>query len=352
MTTLRAATSTVEDRITNSKVLFPWSALIAPEFASALIEANGYLFYVNENRIFVSEDGISFYDTGYDTGGTKIRDITYGNDKYVAVGESALILSSLGPDAQKDWNWTLQDPPAEFVGDYEAITFGEGFFMAAGNDGGGSGIIHRSANGALWLVCTVDSNVDAFLDIEYGSGNFVAVGLYSPEDTVGVIQLTTAPDVAFENQTPADLPDGWGVDWSINVVHFTGTHFVISGPATPATGAEQQFLQQAETGVAWEDITDRLATPDIAWGYERTTILAPTKPVILSHKGNLFILQYNSNLQISDLGEDGPDNFRNIPLDVSMYKGFTRLGDNFYMAPIAGIYVSQPFIPIPPAPVV
>ena len=174
--------------------------------ASGVYEYDGY----SENRIIASTDGVTWQTvfispmwidkmaygrdtfigvghgtifTSYDNGLTwtkrfssldhSIRDITYGNGVFVAVGGGGTIVSST--DGGITWTARTSGTTNALNG----IAFGNGVFAAVseGIPYDGSKILISVDNGQTWTI--QNSNVDHTLwDISYGSGTFVAVGDY------------------------------------------------------------------------------------------------------------------------------------------------------------------------------
>jgi len=96
-----------------------------------------------------------------------IRDIAYGNDKFIAVYSDGVAYSLDGI------NWTVV-ANTTFSGNWvSAVAYGGGYFVAVGN-----GKIAYSRDGENWAIVTKSTLDDySFTDVVYGDGKFVAVGL-------------------------------------------------------------------------------------------------------------------------------------------------------------------------------
>ncbi|MCB1071096.1 MAG: hypothetical protein KDL31_12135, partial [Kiritimatiellae bacterium] len=90
--------------------------------------------------------------------------VAYGNNLYVAVGESGTILTS--SDSRE---WVLAEGPVSKT--LKSVCFGNGFFVAVGEEGQ----VAVSGDGKTWMVR--DSGTAAKLEaVAYARGRFIAVG--------------------------------------------------------------------------------------------------------------------------------------------------------------------------------
>ena len=107
-------------------------------------------------------------------------DVVYGNGKFVAVGDSGYIATSV--------DGVIWSEPIEVGVPLVAVTYGNGKFVAVGY----VGYIATSVDGANWSVTQV-GNAD-LPDVTYANGKFVAVGL------VGTI-ITSTDGVTWNTLT-------------------------------------------------------------------------------------------------------------------------------------------------------
>jgi hypothetical protein len=134
-------------------------------YLNNVIYGNG-LFVVDSawhDTILTSPDGVNW--TVSDTGMQfwTSSGLTYANGLYVVVGSSGILAS---PDGSI---WTQ----ASTIGS-QAITYGNGLFVAVS----GNGQIQTSADGFKWTQSgKIRMGAGRILDISYGNGTFVAVGL-------------------------------------------------------------------------------------------------------------------------------------------------------------------------------
>jgi len=128
---------------------------------------------------FVIVDDLCYYQTSTDgiTWATKsqlstfngIRGITYGNDKFVAVGSSGKMAYSTNGTS-----WTaVTDSTFGTTDAILAITYGKGKYVAVGS----YGKIAYSTNGISWTAVENSTFGETLINrVAYGNGKFVAVG--------------------------------------------------------------------------------------------------------------------------------------------------------------------------------
>lgn len=122
--------------------------------------------------------------------GSTIKDVTYGNNKFVAVGRSGTIMTSADGAS-----WTVR--PSGSSNELHKVAYGNGIFVAVGM----SGAILTSTDGEFWTLRTVEDNSSSsYYGITYGDGIFVAVGETSSRD---YIIITSSDGVTW---TPRTFP--------------------------------------------------------------------------------------------------------------------------------------------------
>ena len=132
---------------------------------SDLTYGNGrYVAVGNQGVVMTSPDGDLWVAQSSGTD-ADLRDVIYGNGTFVAVGVGGTILTS--PDGER---WTPQSSgvSAELL----SVTYGNGLFVAVG----AGGIILTSPDGATWMQRSA-GKADSLTGVTYGDGRFVAVGL-------------------------------------------------------------------------------------------------------------------------------------------------------------------------------
>jgi hypothetical protein len=180
---------------------------------------------------------------------SKLNDITYGNEIFVAVGLTGTIVSSAD-----GVNW-VERVPNDTKNHYSTVTYGNGIFIALGSD-----IIRISSDGITWS--DPGTYPGKMGDVIFSDGRFVAVGdgIFSSEDGItwrhdswvggfGAVAYGDGIFVAvggYEIFTSVD-----GINWvdrslGINVplkdVAYGGGRFVIAG--------NDRFLY-SDDGVLW-----------------------------------------------------------------------------------------------------
>jgi photosystem II stability/assembly factor-like uncharacterized protein len=141
---------------------------------------NGLFVAVGQNgTILTSPDGARW--TARASGADNfLSGVTYGNGLFVAVGVAVRSSSSWlsgwlpGPTmltSPDGVTWTEQTSPTN--NELKDVTYGNGLFVAVGEDG----TILTSRDGVDWTEQISPTN-NSFLSVTYGNGRFVAVGIY------------------------------------------------------------------------------------------------------------------------------------------------------------------------------
>ena len=111
-----------------------------------------------------SEDGINWVEKTFSQ--SDWADITYGNGRFVAVGQSDFVITSTDGDY---WSYHSVE------GNWNSITYGNGLFVAVGEYQ-----TMTSTDGVEWTITDDDTYTD-WLAVAFGSGVFVAVGPYEED---------------------------------------------------------------------------------------------------------------------------------------------------------------------------
>jgi hypothetical protein len=119
----------------------------------------------NAGTILTSPDGVTW--TQRDSGvAQNLNGVAYGNGLFVAVGETILI----SPDSV---TWTAPNPQTHYF--LSAVAYGNGNFVAVGY----GTVPLVSTDGAAWSEAAILGQLDYFVylsGVAYGNGLFVAVG--------------------------------------------------------------------------------------------------------------------------------------------------------------------------------
>ena len=127
-----------------------------------------------------------------------LNGVTYGNGLYVAVGGSGGILTS--PDSV---SWTDRSGEATSA-DLRDVAYGNGVYVAIGT----AGTILISADADIWETIVADPNQD-LNPITFANGAFVVVGQRN-SDSVGII-LTSADGATWSEASPGTPPHLRGI---------------------------------------------------------------------------------------------------------------------------------------------
>lgn len=174
------------------------------------------------NSIMTSKDGINWSlvaVTGYNW-----NDVTYGNGKFVVVGDSYVTISTDGIT----WNTY-----AVTSYDWEKVTYGNGVFVAMRGQVLGSGVnnIIYSTDGVTWSDTT--GQTGRWQDITYGNGKFVMVS----QGGDNYIQTST-DGITWTAQTPSEN-NSW------KAVIYGNDYYV----AVAASGINRVMISQ--DGINW-----------------------------------------------------------------------------------------------------
>jgi hypothetical protein len=165
---------------------------------------NGIFVAVSDDgatRIMTSANGITWTGQSTPVGSSNIDwvDVTYGGGTFVAVaygGTGNRVMTS--PDGM---TWTSRTPAEN--GAWWALTYGNGKFVAVGEDGK----TMTSSDGTTWESQTSGNDIDWF-GIGFGNNLFVAVGngggVMTSSDGITWTLRTAATDTAFQNVTFGD----------------------------------------------------------------------------------------------------------------------------------------------------
>lgn len=94
----------------------------------------------------------------------ELRSVIYVNNKFIAVGNSGIILSSADGT-----NWTTETSGVST--DLYSIAYGNGKYIAVGNNG----TILSSTDGSVWTSETIDSSVGMITKIIYANEQFILI---------------------------------------------------------------------------------------------------------------------------------------------------------------------------------
>jgi photosystem II stability/assembly factor-like uncharacterized protein len=168
---------------------------------------------------------------------TALFDVIYANNTFIAVGENCAIFTS--SDAVS-WSPIDSPPCSEYL--LRSITYGKNKFVAVGGNES-KGFITTSPDGITWE--TNETNVTADLnqdlkDIAYGENILVAVGkgLFNTSGSYGVI-LASLEGTSWIERSPGTIK-------SINAVAYGQSTFVAAG--------ENGIMFSSTDGITWNEV--------------------------------------------------------------------------------------------------
>ncbi len=249
-----------------------WSMqYVRSDAGAGIAYGNGvYVLVGNYNSV----EGWEYYDIWASTNGTNwtsalyqfdpgwlyLRGVTYGNGRFIAIGESGTIFSS-----SDGFNWT------EHSGDTNAfptgIAYGDGLFVAT--SGSSQGAIISSSDGLVWTQCYAGSGPGTALNgIIYGGGQFVATG------NNGTI-VSSTDGVNW-------VPRSSGVTQDLGGICYGGGQFVADGNGDEGGNV---IISSAD-GINWKlrytDPTYSLPwLGGVAYGEGRFVVTAPSSGFVL-----------------------------------------------------------------------
>lgn len=177
-------------------------------------------------------------DSNMIVGSNNWNAITYGNGKYVAVGEKGYVtMSTNGVD------WSTPKQVGSKV--WHAITYANGKFVAVGGSGysGQKAFVTYSTNGIEWATpVSIPSLYGDLCSITFGNGKFVAVG-YHEYGGREYGYVTTSTD---------------GVTWTsaIKIGEDTGTQLMsVAFGNGKFVAIGDGYATTSENGISWSSLT-------------------------------------------------------------------------------------------------
>jgi hypothetical protein len=270
---------------------------------------------LRSNVALTSDDG-QHYGVGETIhlpgGGKCFYDVAFGAGRFVAVGEDAIIQTSVDG---KVWGYSS----VNFGQTLRGITYGAGWFIAVGD----KGLCVRSVDGKTWIP-GITGQTSQYNGITYANGLFVAVGNYgalatSPNGILWTIRNinTTGQikSVTYGNGMWVAVGYDGLVCWSVdgaNWMHYTAdptarfNHVVFANGQFVAVSLDGK-LYTAPTAFGW---TSRPSTVSshlyglthgpgqfVATGVAGTIITSPDDREVSSGRGRQGIAEVDGNLQ-------------------------------------------------------
>ncbi|MEN9947006.1 MAG: Endo,4-beta-xylanase precursor [Pseudomonadota bacterium] len=184
---------------------------------SKYLVVGGQLGVASAARVLVSTDLSTWTNYNPSNAPFTLRATTYGNGKYIVVGDLGKILVS--SDAQT-WSTNKNTANGATTKNLNGIVYANNKFVVVGNDGT---IISSSDDGETWSTNLIDSTVtiSTFSGVTYGNGTFVAVG------SSRTIVFSTNNGVTWTKATIGDdvMPSHYG----LNAVSYGKGKFIAVG---------------------------------------------------------------------------------------------------------------------------
>jgi len=194
----------------------------------------GLVNYASDITSIVTPEGGTTWTTrtsGFGT--TTIRDVTYGDGVYVAVGDSGKLTTSTDGTT-----WTTRT--SGFTSYIFGVTYGDGLYVAVGD----SGVMTTSTDGITWTSRTSGFGTTRIYGVTYGDGLYVAVGSSGT--------MTTSPD----GTTWTTRTSGFGTTRIYGVTYGDGLYVAVGSSGTMTTSPD---------GTTWTTRTSGFGTTYI-WG--------------------------------------------------------------------------------------
>ena len=186
-----------------------------------LYNSGKYVAVGNSGIIITSDDGITWDNRT--SGVTKVlRGIAYGNSKYVTVGFDGTVLTS-----SDSITWTQQSSPT--TEDFFGLEYVNNKFIGVGDNG----LIITSSDGTTWDNKTSGTS-EKIKGINYGNGRYVTIA------TNGIIHTSTDTDT-WTLRSSGTTNDLWAVEFGNGEFLAGGTNVVI----------------KSNDGITWTQILSR-----------------------------------------------------------------------------------------------
>lgn len=194
------------------------------------------------SAIYTSTDGTTWTEKAAIP--HNLRDVAFGDGKFVAVGRPGKIMVS--DDNGASWQTIVPVYPDKKSYYLQSITYADDKFVAVGmgsDTGQDRGGIMTSADGVNWEFPYTDAN-NYIRDVAYGGGNFVAVG---GKDSGPPFICTSPNGTIWSPQDASALTFS-----SLYAVKYAGGKFVAVGRTHSGYSA---YAATSPNGSAWSDNT-------------------------------------------------------------------------------------------------
>lgn len=176
--------------------------------------------------------------------GGQFNAVAFGGGIYVAAGQDGALVSS--PDGS---HWTPYTGGFGVGGNYSSALYAGGQFVLAGVGPDGTSHITVSSDGVHWTDTQLSLNNDGKIGLAYGNGTYVALSGSSDATSPDGVNWTVHA-LGFEqakDQGNLSLPDG-RVD---DLVIYANLVFIGYGEPAGSAGANQSVYYSTDNGVTW-----------------------------------------------------------------------------------------------------
>lgn len=282
-----------ETRMMISADGYSWKAVSSPssDTFKAIAFGNGVFVLITNKGMLLSKDGITWVDqtSYYSSSLLNIESVTYGNGRFVAVGNSNnefLYSGELNDPSEYDdqslkvvrpgIQWTFRAAPDMA---WKSVTYGNGIFVAVANSSTGNRVM-TSHNGVEWIQRPAASNTHSWNCVTYGNGIFVAVS----GSGAGQRVMTSPDGITW---TMRNSPDT--ITW-LNVI-YAGNRFVAVGKDGAMTSPD---------GITWTLRSTPIGTwNSVAFGNGVYVAVSISGTVMTSHtNGETWTLRSSVNSSI------------------------------------------------------
>ena len=211
-------------------------ASLAVKQLFGLTYGNGRYVVVGDSGVVSSPDTVEWTKTAPMTT-ESLNSVAFGNGRFVAVGTGGVVLTSVDGLAWEARSLTPEGSPK-----LDGVTFNQGVFVAVSGDVNGS--IWTSTDGFQWTNRVLDFD-DSFMAVTAGGGRFVTVG-----NTI----LTSTNGMDWE---PANIPSELaGQDILLTHLAYGNGMFLATeaGQSNQCQGVHGRVFASA-TGMHWYEVT-------------------------------------------------------------------------------------------------
>ena len=198
-----------------------WTLRTTPNYSrmwNGITYGNGRFVAVGDTVAMTSTDGINWAGT---TGLMNMEGVAYGNGVFSAIGAVTAQIAT----SSDGITWSVKSAPKNV----RAITYGNGMFVAVGSDSSSNAAM-SSPDGSTWTARTTPGDSYYWYNVTYGNKLFVATAYYSYSSRPNTVM--TSPDgITWTAKTPPTIGYG-GVTYGNGRFVAVGTGKVMTSSMT------------------------------------------------------------------------------------------------------------------------